>query len=377
MARNIEMNYKDNAGGYEVLYPRTLTTDVLLTQITNNLFGYSNENVDTALIRLYLGGTKYGYAITLQFPDGSPAEGIAINGLQDVNGQSLVTNSNGFALGVSVESQVQISITSPYLDLQDITVTVESSEIITNKILQFESIPSYVLITNSGEYKLSPIVKTFDLCAVGGGGGTAGSKNSVGEEPVFGGGGGYVENLLNHPYTEKITVSIGSGGQNITVEQGGNGGNTTIKDSLQQTILTAQGGGGSSRNSPGIGNGNGGQTFRLNNGRDTPPINSFGGNGTIHVFNDDSLPLPGGGGGGGGKYNNRESSNGYMSNNGQQFGGRGFFRGAFSSTQKIGQGENGKVPGGGGGGGVGNSSHNITGSSSGGSGGIYFRAHYS
>ena len=81
--------------------------------------------------------------------------------------------------------------------------------------------------------------------------------------------------------------------------------------------MTAQGGGGSSRNSPGIGNGNGGQTFRLNNGRDTPPINSFGGNGTIHVFNDDSLPLPGGGGGGGGKYNNRESSNGYMSNNGQ------------------------------------------------------------
>lgn len=295
-----------------------------------------------AFVKLALGIGKYGYVIHVQYPDGSPAEGFTLTGLNAPDGTAAVTNANGDAVGVSTEQSVTVGIDSPYIDINDISdMTIQSTGILTITSVTLESRESE--IQTSGNYTFSPGAVAADFCAIGGGGGGTGSAST----PVSsGGGGGYIQNLIGYVLqNHQISVTIGAGGA-----VSANGGNTTVSVN-GGAILTASGGGGAPNNaSPGTGNGNGGTGNSLNADATTSMRTAANGkNATGYKFNDPALGVPGGGGGGGSLYVNTNSPVSVSSRptGGAPHGGTGGYRLRSSGSDYYGTA--GTYPGGGGG----------------------------
>lgn len=254
---------------------------------------------DDVFIILALGAGKYGYGITVKYPDGTPAAGLSVTGVTDRLGKAITTDENGYFLAVSENNEISFSIKSPYFDIANISnQAVNAAGVLTRQTVEFayKTYENYVLLTTSQVMKFSRAYK-LDLTAVGGGGGSTGvnTKSAFGA----GGGGGYVETQLDIDVdtSDKLTVTIGAGGSihyitNATTA--GNPGGHTAVDKGSIRLVSAYGGTGSGVNNgvpfQGTGNGNGG--VRSNSG-----VNPT--NGTGFIFNDASLGLAGGGGGGG------------------------------------------------------------------------------
>ena len=215
MSKNIEINYKNDAG-YEELYPKTKTDINYLSPAINTLYGFTGESsLDDALAQLFLGVGKYGYAIHVEYPDGSPAEGFTVMGLNALDGSPAVTNENGDVLGVSTETSVSVSVTSPYFDLDSASQTVQSTGIITSATVQMAvkyAENQAVTLRTSQTVQFSPAVAEVDFCAVGGGGGAGGPTTYFGSG---GGAGGYAVNLLNQIPApgDTYVFTIGAGGR--------------------------------------------------------------------------------------------------------------------------------------------------------------------
>lgn len=309
MGKNIEINYKEDSG-YEVLYPQSISNIVYLSSTVEALFNYSSGALlDEALVQLYLGTGEYGYSIHVQCPDGSPVLGAVITGMDHPDGSSqIITNEEGNAIGVSLNTSVNLEIQSPYLDMQGASVQVNSEKALTEYTVILQPTGERTIST-SVSAKTSPYLVSFDLCGVAGGGGGGGVKNETSPSSFGpGGGGGWVKNTMGVlAIPEKnIVIAIGAGGaagkKAASAEQGSgkDGGNTeVIYDS--SLILKAEGGKGgpwqdnNGKAQPGgVGNGNGG----------IGAIDANGGDGqdgeAIYKFNEESLGVPGGGGGGGG-----------------------------------------------------------------------------
>ena len=356
MSKNIEINYKDDTG-YEPLYPKTKTDVNYLSSAINTLYGFTGENsLDDALAQLFLGVGKYGYAIHVEYPDGSPAEGFTITGIDHPDGSSaVVTDANGDTVGVSSESKVTVNIESPYVDFKDVTgVEITATGILTNHTVTLQA--GTVTLSESNTYTFSPIAKKADFCLVGGGG--PGRKGYD-----TGGGGGYVTNVMDITLTSsQITVNIGSGGIGNTGEyaEPSAGGATSLiyNDSLNSTANGGDYGKESYQPHPpfstsyhkgGAGNGSGGEgnvTISSSYPNDYPLTN--GHSGTIYLFNNNSLGLAGGGGGGAYRdYQSNWPGAVACSEPGLPNGGKGGYWN--SRTEDTQEGEDGKFPGGGGG----------------------------
>nr|DAW41702.1 MAG TPA: hypothetical protein [Caudoviricetes sp.] len=254
---------------------------------------------DDVFIILALGAGKYGYGITVKYPDGTPAAGLSVTGVTDRLGKAITTDENGYFLAVSENNEISFSIKSPYFDIANISnQAVNAAGVLTRQTVEFayKTYENYVLLTTSQVMKFSRAYK-LDLTAVGGGGGSTGvnTKSAFGA----GGGGGYVETQLDIDVdtSDKLTVTIGAGGSihyitNATTA--GNPGGHTAVDKGSIRLVSAYGGTGSGVNNgvpfQGTGNGNGGV-------RSNSVVNPT--NGTGFIFNDASLGLAGGGGGGG------------------------------------------------------------------------------
>lgn len=254
---------------------------------------------DDVFIILALGAGKYGYGITVKYPDGTPAAGLSVTGVTGRLGKAITTDENGYFLAVSENNEISFSIKSPYFDIANISnQAVNAAGVLTRQTVEFayKTYENYVLLTTSQVMKFSRAYK-LDLTAVGGGGGSTGvnTKSAFGA----GGGGGYVETQLDIDVdtSDKLTVTIGAGGSihyitNATTA--GNPGGHTAVDKGSIRLVSAYGGTGSGVNNgvpfQGTGNGNGGV-------RSNSVVNPT--NGTGFIFNDASLGLAGGGGGGG------------------------------------------------------------------------------
>lgn len=263
----------------------------------------------------------YGFDVTVRFSDGFPVPKLRLNGLQDLSGNTAMTDDNGKCSVAVSESKTPTVTISDYIGVVDaeITVAAEDGVVFTPVTITLERDTSMHLIQSSQVLRVLPGVPV-DMCIVGGG--AAGVYvNNTDSQP--GGGGGYVKNILNVTLSNPdITLTVGAGGAGGTAN--GKGGTTSITyDSVTETVSGGQGA---------TGNGNG-------------AASSKGTNGTIHVFNDASLPLPGGGGGASqyGTYNLSYAG-------GADFGGNG----AGYHSQKSIAATPGTGPGGGGGGGLGN-----------------------
>jgi hypothetical protein len=254
---------------------------------------------DDVFIILALGAGKYGYGITVKYPDGTPAAGLSVTGVTGRLGEAIITDENGYFLAVSENNEISFSIKSPYFDIANISnQAVNAAGVLTRQTVEFayKTYEDYILLTTSQVMKFSRAYK-LDLTAVGGGGGSTGvnTKSAFGA----GGGGGYVETQLDIDVdtSDKLTVTIGAGGSihyitNATTA--GNPGGHTAVDKGSIRLVSAYGGTGSGVNNgvpfQGTGNGNGGV-------RSNSVVNPT--NGTGFIFNDASLGLAGGGGGGG------------------------------------------------------------------------------
>ena len=254
---------------------------------------------DDVFIILALGAGKYGYGITVKYPDGTPAAGLSVTGVTDRLGKAITTDENGYFLAVSENNEISFSIKSPYFDIANISnQAVNAAGVLTRQTVEFayKTYENYVLLTTSQVMKFSRAYK-LDLTAVGGGGGSTGvnTKSAFGA----GGGGGYVETQLDIDVdtSDKLTVTIGAGGSIhyiTTATTAGNPGGHTAVDKGSIRLVSAYGGTGSGVNNgvpfQGTGNGNGGV-------RSNSVVNPT--NGTGFIFHDASLGLAGGGGGGG------------------------------------------------------------------------------
>lgn len=276
------------------------TKEETLSPETAEMYGLNETAVpDDVFIILALGVGKYGYGITVKYPDGTPAAGLSVTGVTDRLGKAITTDKNGYFLAVSENNKISFSIKSPYFDIANISnQAVNAAGVLTRQTVEFvyKTYEDYILLTTSQVMKFSRAYK-LDLTAVGGGGGSTGvnTKSAFGA----GGGGGYVDTQLDVDVdtSDELTVTIGAGGSihyitNATTA--GNPGGHTAVDKGSIRLVSAYGGTGSGVNNgvpfQGTGNGNGGV-------RSNSVVNPT--NGTGFIFNDASLGLAGGGGGGG------------------------------------------------------------------------------
>ena len=271
----------------------------ILADSTKEIFGLDQSaTVNDVFVVLGLGAGKYGYGITLKYPDGTPAAGLKVTGVTDRLGQEITTDENGYFLAVATTTSIKFSVNQEYFDINNITnKTINSTNVVTNQEVSFEykTITNYILLQTSQQLKFSRAYK-LDITAVGGGGGSTGVSTKA--RFGAGGGGGFVQTLLDIDVSTSdiIKLTIGSGGSILYMEStadGYDGGATKVEKNNVQLLL-ANGGGGSGYNnntstaSKGIGNGNGG----LSAGQENPT------NGAGYIFNNSSLGIAGGGGGG-------------------------------------------------------------------------------
>lgn len=383
--------YLQNADTNAYLKGTYYTKDESLTAATAAMFDLTpNATPNMVFQKLAMPLNTYGFLLTVKLNNGTPFRNVPVQGLTALDGNPAVTDENGQCYAYATTSSLSITING-YLGVNHTqTITATDGIVFTPINITVTVDQSLKLFQTSSSFVVAPGM-TLDLCAVGGGGGGGyGGYTSTGIAGTGGGGGGgYVKNTTIAAKNDFTTYSftVGSGGSagsrssafKYASDEGGgtagSGGTTTIT-SNGATILTASGGKGGGNSSwsaardnlvvsGGAGNGAGG-----NNG-------SAGTDGTVRVFGDSSLPLPGGGGGGGG--NNA---------GGKGFGGNGgwatkYMHSSGTNYYKSTKAKNGSGPGGGGGGMNGNSEATDTSSigypsygGSGAAGGVYARVRF-
>ena len=334
------------------------TKEQIIDDAVRELYGVDETATPAELfLMLRLGDDKFAFEVTVYYPDGvTPWPNLTLQGVTNVQGDPAVTNAQGKATVISTTASPTITATSSYLDVQNINQQVNKDSTFITKVNIVAAKNDYVSHTASttiAKSQFSPLVKQVQFTLVGGGqGGYCGSglRGSGEADGGNGGNGGsiVVSDIFNIAQFNNYTITTGAGGKGQTPSSSndqvpgddpGNGGNTSITfggSSLSQ--LVAAGGNANSAGNGGKG-GIGGES-----GRGSLVDGAKGGNATVHLFNDPSLPLAGSGGGGGGGC--KGARNSYTSVDGGAGGSPNGGNGGASSTE----GSNGGYGGGGGGG---------------------------
>ena len=176
------MQQLQSDGSYNELYPKTdawTKDETLSAQVASVLGLRDNYKPDDAFLGLYFGAGTYRYRVRVVLEDGTPVQGSTISGISAIQGQSLVTNEQGYVLGKSTSQSVTISCTTPFVDQKGISnQVIQSTGIITDFVLTLQKITSVVTITSSQKIVISSLPITMDIGATGGGGGGGGGCNS-------------------------------------------------------------------------------------------------------------------------------------------------------------------------------------------------------
>lgn len=319
--------------------------DKTLKSYTKQLLGIPESSTpDDAFMALLVGTTSKAYRVKVQYPDGTPAVGYTVSGIDALPTTTLVTDANGMCLGKSESTTPTISVAKKYDDVKAASITVESVGTITDVTITLEYMEDIVTVTSSFNKKLSisPKCIAIDYLLVGGGGGCGnvkedGHMNLTEHISGGGGGGGGYSQQGRHSDLQNgdtFAITIGAGGAKNT--NGKSGGATTISIKGSNIASALGGGGGKSATSEhtspsgyysdrwdgiggagGIGNGNGGDgasnwISTYTSPKDDDVDWTGGGNtkqatsgtpGTTVSFHGMSYKIGGGGGGCGGKYN--------------------------------------------------------------------------
>ena len=293
--KNITLRQKNTSGVYDKLYTKTTATQSKLSAATAALFGEDISDADAALAKIADTVKDLGYVVVkVVDQNGNPIQGAKIIGLYDTP----ITNSDGIASARLQESTITVS--SPYIDLQDKTIDVSSYVGSLNKLiitLQTVGENNIKRLSSSVSAKFSKMIKSIDVCCVGGGG-SGGGLSQIVYSGIFGGGGGggIVNSIgITPQFAESYSIIVGSGGTYNHSSNGSSGGTSSFGN-----LLTASGGGGGTLHTGGsagatgcgVGGGDG-------NGQSNTTISEFGDNLTFYS-----------GGGGSGSTSNTVPSGG-------------------------------------------------------------------
>lgn len=337
-----------------------------LSDYTKQLLGIPESSTpDDAFMALLVGTTNKAYRVKVQYPDGTPAVGYTVGGIEALPTTTLVTDSTGTVLGKSENDTPTISVEKKYDDVKTVSVTAQSVGTITNVTITLEYDEDVVTVASSisTTLNISPKCTAIDYLLVGGGG-SAGtySQNGFGSMTTEyqisgggGGGGGYSKSgTISDPENgDSFIITIGAGGakvsrsnmndngSNVIPKAGNDGGVTSI--SLNDAIVDSAAGGKGGKAASytylsskyngiggegGVGNGNGGNGASnwisghydgeddvFDGGGHTSDATS-GGEGSTVEFHGSVYKIGGGAGGYGGFYNRTGYSNGmtYPSN---------------------------------------------------------------
>lgn len=334
--KNIVMK-EFNGTDYDTLYPKTIGTQVdgiftseqTLTSNTKALYGLGTDAVPDEVfkqIRARLNGYAIDLALTI---GGAPiASGVEVTGLKTITGETVKTDANGHAIGISETRIANLTVelsSFGYVDVSSATFTIDTGGKAYVEVQK--EVPSQVhgevQVTSSTNLKFSNSVQTVDMFLVGGGGGggvTVG-KRYIDKTGAQGGAGGQIVTRYAVALGADRTcnVQIGAAGVGGTVKGNQNGisptdttdstdgGDTTAV--INGVTITAAGGGAgaasqasvqSSRNTNGGGYGgrgnnvsaadNAGALNLVNSGRkfdDTSGTNYGSGGGGAYRWMDD------------------------------------------------------------------------------------------
>ena len=219
--KNITMRTLNDDGAYNKLYPQTSATQSEVSADTQQLFGQST--VDACLDKLANTISTLGRVlIKVVDANNNPIEGAVITGISGQN----VTDAQGGASGILISNP--ITVKSPYVDLQDTTADASDYTGSLNTLTVTLPIAGENAIrrfTTSKSVTFSKMLKTVDICCVGGGGGGSGgyghhAGSSSGSTWIAtawkgkGGGGGNIVNsngITLAAYTA-YPIIIGTGG---------------------------------------------------------------------------------------------------------------------------------------------------------------------
>lgn len=265
-----------------------LNKATLLTDATAAMYGLGGDAVpDDVFMALKIPSGYYGFTVNAKFEDGTPAAQLELLGLFDFNLNTAITGDDGFCYALANTLTPTVDFTR-YVGIGSKTVPLQVDESLsyTHAEITVEKDTGLVLFETSGDVRTYRLA-TIDVCAVGGGGGGAGGS-SYNSYYGGGGGGGYAVNVLGLQGGTVLSCTIGAGGRGAKGAAHGTAGGATKVVADGETIATANGGdrGGFSDYGDIYGSGNGVGGGKSRNA----------GNGTVYVFNDDTLPLPGGGG---------------------------------------------------------------------------------
>lgn len=308
MPINIEMNYKED-GGYEVVYPKSISDLILSSSALQREFSLStNSVIDDAFQYInrqlnLIAHNKAGVNVYVRSVGGSPLEGVPIpNITANYDGTGSVnTDSEGRAFGYCDAGSVNIAPTA----CADVSYTSQSVSTVAGSMYNVEivgTITNFVEYLSSTTVRFSNNVQNVDICCVGGGGAAGDSTGSSDRVWLGGGGAGGMSDIkysVIPSFNENLSAIVGTGGAYVSSSQGGKGGTSSLLTSSAEggnggypgTYGAGTGGNG------GEGNGQGGKGFY---GRYTYGNGQQGGAGTLQMFDGfNNLKKCGGGGGGG------------------------------------------------------------------------------
>lgn len=205
-----------------------LNKQSLLQDITCELLGLPTTAVpNDAFFRLALPSDRYSVKVTVLSPGGIPLAGITVNGLETLSGGTVVTGSDGTALGLASQANVTLTAVNPYLDFSGNATAQFTLEhdVINQCQLQFaRNMTTSRTFSSSQMVQLSPDVGTFNCSAIGGGTnggrGTSTYSGRVSTSATGGNGGnaGQISNRENIRNTgEQIAVTVGAVGGDSSV----------------------------------------------------------------------------------------------------------------------------------------------------------------
>ena len=232
--------------------PGTITAEgtminkaTMLQDLTCDVLGLPHTAVpNDAFFRLALPPGKYSVKVTVLSPGGIPLPGIAITGITTLTGDSVITGSDGTALGLSDTQNTTLTATNKFIDINgnvSLSVSLEP-ETINYVTLQFSRISgTSTTISSSQVIQFSPDVSDFDCSAIGGGqngengsyGPLAGTSGAYYAQGGKGGDAGAIVNMQG----------IQNDGKEIEVQIGAAGGNTTVGDFITTTSAVGARGG--------------------------------------------------------------------------------------------------------------------------------------
>ena len=244
MAKDIEINYKGQDGGYEVLYPQNWDNDVSVSELVKEVLELSDDSkLDEVLLGLVIPTGKYAIQVTLKTPGGKPYPNRPIEGITSFSGGQVVTDDNGIAIGFADYNSVSLKVKNIAVDIEgDINYSATNLQPkVLNKVdLQFtrKSATSATFESSQNVY-FSSDVRRFRGSGIGGGQNGedaeledySGSSNDI----VHAGNGGNAGEIKNFDW-----VNI-SNGTFLVVEVGSVGADSSISN-----YFTARGGQGAS-----------------------------------------------------------------------------------------------------------------------------------